>query len=214
MTRGSLISIGVLAFALGCNSPRVQRNNDVPRATSAESVADPAPSGREGGSNAASAQLVTLIGCLQGPPLRTVRSSTAAPNGMVGTQEPAASARTPSERFILADARAASPESAGVGANGAGASGGPLVNGKSSFELDGIPAPARAYVNKAVSVTGRLDANPGLARSTTAPGADGSTAGSAGETASTTGDSAEQPVDTRRLRVETVQLAAETCPDR
>ena len=61
---------------------------------------------------------------------------------------------------MLADAVVPGAELGGVGANGAGGSGGPLVSGRATFELDGIPPDARASVNKQVKIVGRLDARP------------------------------------------------------
>ena len=211
MTRGILISSAVVMLALGCRSRPAQTNTGAPEATSAQLQRNTTPSGRErdSASSAASTQIVTLIGCLQGPSLRTVGTSGAARTATGEVQQPDG---TSSERLMLADARAVSPESAGVGANGAGGSGGPLVSGKSSFELDGIPAEARAYVNKQVSITGRIDANPAFT-STSASGSNGSSTRSESERASMTADSVQRPVGTRRLRVETVRLAAENCPD-
>src|SRR5689334_6396640 len=106
---------------------------------------------------------VTLVGCLQ-------EAAPAQATGTAGSIESAGASRQsavqPSDEaqrhgraanahFVLADATV---ESGGVGANGAGASGGPLVGAGSRVALDGVPADAEASVNKQVRITGRIDA--------------------------------------------------------
>jgi len=117
---------------------------------------------------------------------------------------------------MLVDATAASADSAGVGTNGAGASGGPLVSGKSSFDLDGIPAEARAHVNTKVRVVGRLDANAvatgrhDAADGTAVPPSSGGTAATAG--ARSNGSSADgKTAVARRLVVERVEVVSQSC---
>jgi hypothetical protein len=80
---------------------------------------------------------------------------------------------------MLADAVVPGADLGGVGANGAGGSGGPLVSGRATFELDGVPPDARTSVNKQVKVVGRLDARPaGVGED-----ANGSAAGTSGRNA-------------------------------
>jgi hypothetical protein len=102
--------------------------------------------GEDGGPSGAD-QTVTLIGCLQAAELGATATS--------GTDQVAPpSANT--ERFILRNGRAAGGD-AGVGAHGAGASGGPLVSGTSSYQVEGNATELRAAVNKQVQITGRLE---------------------------------------------------------
>ena len=125
-----------------------------------------------------------------------------------------------------------------MGANGAGASGGPLVSAGSSIDLDGVPADAQNSVNKQVRVTGRIDARPegagaagagnatvggrgtGAANSGASGSGVGATSPSAGGTStrddvranSTTAASGEpNSAAARRVTVETVQVVAQTC---
>ena len=88
---------------------------------------------------------MALIGCLEGPPLQeaTGRTGSQAPPTGPANSRASATGEPSGDRFALVDATAAAADSAGVGANGAGGSGGPLVSGKSSYELDGIPAAAQ-----------------------------------------------------------------------
>ena len=150
--KGSLlISIAVLTVACGGGS----RSDD--GAMNERAGQPPASAQATSDANAPveSEQTVTLVGCLAGP--------AAPPAGATGTagtpnQPPAAvGTQLVTERFLLKDAIA---EQAGVGTSGAGASGGPLVSGKSTFALDDIPNGAREDVNKQVRIIGQLEARP------------------------------------------------------
>jgi hypothetical protein len=171
--------IGIAAIAFACGGGSTQHNDSTaPGGVAPQTGAAPqAGSGSSAGSQAASAvetngasaranERVTLIGCVQGPgqPAAIGTSGAAERARARATGNDPAAARVgagaSSDRFLLVDARAASADAAGVGANGAGGSGGPLVSGKSTFELDGIPGDARAYVNKQVRISGRVDSNP------------------------------------------------------
>lgn len=225
MKRSLLISVAALAVACGGASRHADtRDNGVSSKTATPSGAAPGAMQRAdaAASNAAapSNQLVTLIGCLK-------RSAAASPTGTSGTPARAraggpetAAADTSvgitTEVFMLVDATPASPDSAGVGTNGAGASGGPLVSGKSSFELDGIPAEARAHVNATVRVVGRLDAN-SLTTSTQDAAGGNAIPPSLGATAATAGagsngsNVATKTADARRLVVERVEVVSQSC---
>jgi hypothetical protein len=201
VTRILLISFAAMTFACGGSdktssaggsSARPAPPEAAPAQSGASAAAVPPGSGAPQGNTT-----VTLVGCLQGP-------GDAA--GATGTSGSAARARARTEgpdtlagaaaaggRYRLIDATAASNDSAGVGANGAGGSGGPLVSGVSSFDLDAVPDDARAQVNKQVRITGRLDPRPDAlsAQGGAAGSADASggslTAGAAGSRAGSPG---------------------------
>jgi hypothetical protein len=140
MTRTALAI--AIALATGCGRSGSETTGNAPAETPAATQAstrEPAPDGT---------QRVVLVGCLQSPAADTRPSQGAAADpGSVGT--------TP--RFTLVNARPAAPGSSGVGSQGAGASGGPLVTAKAAYELDALPPSARTEVNKQVEVSGRLD---------------------------------------------------------
>jgi hypothetical protein len=230
MTRSLLIGVTALACACG-GTPQSENRDAAPRGsaqpTSANATAAPS-SGDQGGATQAS-QTVTLVGCLIGP------GQPAAPTGTAGTRararangpEPAATiaGEASSDRFMLTDAMVPGADLGGVGANGAGASGGPLVSGKASFELDGIPPDARVNVNKRVRIVGHLDARPAAAAggSQDAAGTGGSGASGAAPAAATgngqksvaghgtMGSAARSDVRNQRLVVESVQVVAQSC---
>ena len=213
-----LITVAAIAAACGGGSHQADtRDKAVPsKATSSGAATGAMPGADTAASNtaasnepAASNQLITLIGCLKGP-------APAAPTGTSGTRARAratgpetAAADTHSgagtEGFTLVDAEAASPDSAGVGTSGAGASGGPLVSGKSSFQLDGIPPDAFAHVNATVRVVGRLDANSPVAPSSGGGAATTPASGSRGSN----GDA--KTASARRLIVERVEVVSDKC---
>ena len=151
MRRSLLISITVLTVACGGGS----RSDDGGLIEGAGQPAATAQARSDANVPEESEQTVTLVGCLAGP--------AAPPTGVTGTagtpnQPPAAvGTQLVTERFLLKDAIA---EQAGVGTSGAGASGGPLVSGKSTFALDGFPNGAREDVNKQVRIIGQLEARP------------------------------------------------------
>jgi len=213
----TVLLITLAAFSVACDGSRADRT--APAAGGATNA-----SGSRASDNAS--RTVTLIGCLQGP---------AAP-GAVGTAGSPAADRarsraaggavddaqrhgtTAGARFILSNAEV---ESGGAGANGAGASGGPLVTDGSSFELDGLPADAQANVNKRVRITGKVDARPvattGAASGTplqrdsgaAVPGTTGATSPRDDVRANSTAVAGDSSA--RRLTVETVQVVAERC---
>ncbi len=216
MKRTLLVGASALLFA--CGRGQQSTDNRTPTEAAARPVSAagnvvPAPTGD--GRSSQSTQKVALVGCLQGSPsLETTGTAGTSARARATAPETVAAGspgdRT-SDRFILVDAVAA-PESAGVGANGAGGSGGPLVTGKSSFELDGIPATARASVHKQVRIVGSIAAaSDPVGTSATgdhaAPAA--SRSGGAINAASATGGGG---MEMRRLLVDTIDIVASTCP--
>ena len=220
MRRTLLFSAAILTFACGHTAQQSQAQNDT--SSSAASAQPGTGVGSAGGgptqSNpAGGSAAVTLVGCLKAP----------APAGVIGTTGSAADDRARARatgnvagvapthggesnaRFTLTNAAV---ESGGVGANGAGGSGGSLIGPGSSVELDGVPADAHRSVDKQVRVTGRIDA-----AKVPAAGGAGSTAGSAStrddvranSTTVASGD-ADNPSN-RHVTVETVQVIAESC---
>ena len=212
--------ITIAALSVACNDSRADHTAPPPGAAATDANA----SGSSASDNAN--RTVTLVGCLQGP---------GAP-GAVGTAGSPAADRARSRaaggavddaqrhggatgaRFILSNAAV---ESGGVGANGAGASGGPLVSAGSSFELDGLPADAQGNVNKRVRITGKVDARPAATSGSTSetpaqrdnaaaqPGTTGATSPRDDVRANSTAVAGDSSA--RRLTVETVQVVAERC---
>jgi hypothetical protein len=201
MIRILLISFATMTFACGGSdqtssaggsSARPAPPETAPAQSGASAAAAP-PASRAPQGNTT----VTLVGCLQGPADAggaTGTSGTAArASARTDGPDTVAGAATSGGRYRLIDATAASNDSAGVGANGAGGSGGPLVSGVSSFDLDAVPDDARAHVNKQVRITGRLDPRQD-ALSAQGGAAAGSAEASGGSlTASARGSSAGSP---------------------
>ncbi|HXI31945.1 MAG TPA: hypothetical protein VNG89_26085 [Vicinamibacterales bacterium] len=183
--------IGAAALAVACGGSH-QSETSAAAVGSSQPSSAPASGGDQGGATQTN-QTVTLVGCLVGP------GQPAEPTGTAGTRaqaratgpETAATiAREGSgDRFMLVDAVVPGADLGGKGANGAGASGGPLVSGRASFELDAIPADARGNVNKRVRIVGRLDARP-IATGDSQPAAGTSGSSAAAPTATGGGTSA------------------------
>ena len=242
MKRTLLISIAALACACGGARQSDNREGSAPAGSpqaGTTGAAAQAAGGDQGGATRNN-QTVTLVGCLVGPgqPAEPTGTSGARARARATGPETTAAdggAATAADRFMLADAVVPGAELGGVGANGAGGSGGPLVSGRATFELDGIPAGARNSVNKQVKVVGRLDARPAGADaaangggsgtaaaagsgnvpsgSSDAPGAHGTGQKSvAGH--GTMGSAARSDLRNQRLVVETVDVIAETCTRR
>jgi len=192
MTRTLLIGVAALSCACGGSHPA-----DRSAQSGAVSTAGAASAGDQGGATQTN-QTVTLLGCLVGP-------GQPQPTGTSGVAGGASA-----DRFMLVDAVVPGADLGGVGANGAGGSGGPLVSGRASFELDGVPPAARANVNKQVKVVGRLDARP-------AP-AGGETAASTGQKSvaghGTMASAARSDVRSQQLVVESVEVVADPCERR
>jgi hypothetical protein len=246
MKRSLLISVAALACACG-GSHRSDRDASAPAGSAqpgATSAAAQTAGGDQGGATRAN-QTVTLVGCLVGPgqPAAPRTASAARAQARATGPETAADAAgagaASADRFMLADAVVPGSELGGVGANGAGGSGGPLVSGRATFELDGVPPNARNSVNKQVKVVGRLDARPAEDANAAngAAGTSGSGTASAAASGSvpsgssdapgahgtgqksvaghgTMGSAARSDVRNQRLVVETVQVIAENCTQR
>ena len=210
MTRSLLISMAALTFACGGGSPaddaalgaRSEPNAAVQGGSAADEASSQIPPGMATADDAE--QTVTLIGCLAGPGAAGASGSEAA-----GSRSAAL------DRYTLVDATPESDASAGVGTSGAGAAGGPLVSGRSTFELSGLPESARGHVENQVRVTGLVQGRPvsvggpagqpaggansiGAATGTPAGAADATGAGTSGAGA-------------RHLTVPSVEGVAQTC---
>jgi len=229
------VSIAALTFACGGSTP--DREVSAPGGNPAGTAQAPGP----GAADAQSNQVIELIGCLHGP-------APAGPTGTSGTRGPISdrpgdgaagvnAAGASGARFTLVDATAASTSGAGIGANGAGGSGGPLVSGRSAYDLDGVPGGAAAHVNKQVRVTGRIDPNPATisgsiaarsgvnsgrassgsgnqAASPQGRGDDrgtGAQAGGSHGTSSAAASGATAQSASRRVMVESIQVVSESC---
>ncbi len=211
MRRTAVVAIAMLALACG----RQDRTNGSNGTSANGSQGQTATSGAPSDS---SNEMVSVVGCLQGPSLpQTTGTSGTVARGTVGATNNGLAGG-----YKLVDANAATPGSAGTGENGAGGSGGPLVSSNSTLDLDGVPAPAQADVNKQVRVTGKLDHFPPVAgHSTSSTDTNGSPAGSAGSTPSsaygvTQNDQAANASGAvhgtnQRLIVQTIQVVSENC---
>lgn len=195
MKRSLLISVAALACACGGSHQSDNRDASAPAGSAqagATSAAAQTAGGDQGGATRAN-QTVTLVGCLIGPTQPGEPTGTsgararARASGPESTGSRAAGEATPADRFMLADAVVPGAELGGVGANGAGGSGGPLVSGRATFELDGVPPDARSSVNKQVKVVGRLDARPAGAGEDANGGAAAGAAGTSGRNAGASG---------------------------
>jgi hypothetical protein len=178
-------------------------------------------------------QVVTLTGCLQGGEEVTTASATPAPpsaSGAASAVNRGAADGSGANRFVL---RRATPDSAGagIGANGAGGSGGPLLAGVSDYALDGAESDLRRYLYQEVRVSARLNprdtaaqqrgsANPTAAASSRSRAASTpasnppATSASVAANTETDGGSATASPPLRRLLVDSVQLVARTCASR
>jgi len=171
-------------------------------------------------------QLVTLNGCLQGSDAPTAASGSATSGTSIVTSGATGPGTT---RFVLVQAR---PESgaAGVGVNGAGGSGGPLISGIADYLLQGDPVALRGHLNHEVRITARIDARQTAAEPRTHAGANGtasdeSTASGPGSASgSTTAPRAIPDANATRasagagnmrvLVVESIQMTAPDCARR
>jgi hypothetical protein len=158
-------------------------------------------------------QTVTLVGCLQGPRTAEGTAGTSGTNARAAAPIGGEAGASSSARYTLADAMPPTTDTTGTGASGAGASGGPLVSGRSSYDLDGVAAEGASNVNKQVRVTGRVDANPvstggSPSASDGAPRASGTTTGAGSSTGIPTTSA------NRRLIVDSMQVVSDRCPQR
>jgi len=154
-------------------------------------------------------QRVTLTGCLRGGEAAAGARSTAPTTGTTGAVNAAG-------QFTLANARPAdqtpageapSPR-AGVGANGAGGSGGPLVSGVSTFLLSGSAPELQGHVNQQVRITGTIDARETVADAPR-PGSRAA-ADTTPATSATPGSGTGTP-PARHVAVESIQMIAARC---
>ena len=175
----SLALVTLAALACGCGGSSSDRQ-DMTAAAPAGEASQSEPVRQEPPLSAGAEQTVALVGCLRGP-------SASEATGTSGSA-------TATERYTLADA---TPDQAdGVGANGAGGTGGPLVSGKATYDLDDIPNGARGGVDKQVRITGLIDARP--------IGAESGVTG-------TPGNEGSSPRTNRRVEVQSVEVIAESC---
>lgn len=188
MKRTLLIGAALLAFGCGRNGQQPQTATSSAATSNDSGAASSTSAPSASGTAAANAtQAVTLVGCLRGPAVPGATGTAGSAAGdrarARGTGNQAADAEmhgaAANARYTLSDARV---ESGGVGANGAGGSGGPLVSPGSDVQLDGVPADAQTNVNKQVRVTGRIDSRPagaaGAAGAATTNPANAGTSGS------------------------------------
>lgn len=226
----------IAALACGCgNGTNPPRTAEVVRGGSASKTPDSATAAQAGDTRsadrsvpAASApppdQRVSVTGCLMGGEAIAAapgNSATPATSSVVGGT---ANGSGPN-LFMLTHAK---PEAdgAGVGANGAGGSGGPLLSGVAEYRLDGDPTELRSHLNQQVRISARLDPRqtmtgnvpPVTAGSndrvpmTGAETAGGGAARPSGSDPSERGTAATNvPAMARLLIVESVQMVASSC---
>jgi hypothetical protein len=220
MKSSLLISMTALTVACG-TSPQPHSDSSAPT-TSA--VSQPNATDASGATSPGQTKdgRVTLVGCLQGPSLPGATGTAGSAAGERGRARAAGSESDATPRhgaastgtYVLANAAV---EASAVGANGAGGSGGPLVSGGSSFELDGLPADAVANVNKRVRITGQVDTRPAATRSTSGTARTGAPASNTTGGTSTNDDVRANSTavagdsTNRLLTVESVQVVAERC---
>jgi hypothetical protein len=197
-----------LVLMIGCNRSSSETAGDTAARPAEAATAVPAADSNW--------QPVALVGCLRA-------AEPATPPRAPGAADGASSTNTSGPRFMLMDARPATREGAGVGTQGAGASGGPLVSPRGSYELDTLPMEASALLNKQVEVSGRLDTASAVATvpggppaAAPAPRASGSTSatGATGRREIPGGAPPTDPGEpsaVRRIAVDAVKVVAEVC---
>jgi hypothetical protein len=191
-----------ILVTVGCNTSKSTATNDTSRTTPS---AAPAAEAVGGGT----AQPVTLVGCLKSAPAEN--PTAASPSSSATSNAGRSSDQV--DRFTLVNAIAPDLSRTGVGAHGAGASGGPLVSGKATYELDAVPLSARTAVNKQVEISGRLDIATAVADSTT-PASRGTAGTAAAGSSGPSGREPGGPLTFRRVAVEAVKVVAEGCDER
>lgn len=195
-----LVFISVAALTFACGGPSTAHRDAAAPGGSSAGAAQPPSAGAP---TRAADQAIELVGCLQGPAPAAQATGTSGTRGQM--REPAGrgtegvdAAGASGARFTLMNATAGSSAGAGIGANGAGGSGGPLVSGRSTYDLDGIPAESAAHVNKQVRVTGRIDSNP-------------ATSAGAQDSPRSEANAAAVPSANRRVVVQSIQVVQESC---
>ena len=225
--------IGLATLTIACSSD--PQNREVSSAGAPPSGPAATDSANRTGERATD-RAVTLVGCLRGPSLGGETAGTSGSNRTPPGAPESSQATAPSSRFTLITATAAAPGTGGIGANGAGASGGPLVSGASSYDLDGLAADAAAHVNKLVKIMGQIDTNPatlvgpstaarertgdtghtastGAGSGRATPSGTGGTGGGHGQSGSAAETGALDSAH-RRVVVSSVEVVSETCPRR
>lgn len=138
----------------------------------------------------ASAQKVTISGCIQNAPAASATASAGGAKAEAGgaAEGARASASAGTQNFVLANAKMAS----GSGAGSAGAVG-TTGTAATRYELDGDVKAIQPHLNHQVEITGTVQ----------------SSSTSAGQTSSTAGTRAAAAP---RLKVDSVKMVSATCP--
>jgi hypothetical protein len=247
------ICIGLTAaVAVACGGRHDDSTTTASSTPSAQSGSATRP-GPNAGSPNDTQQVVSLTGCLQGDrsagaAVGTSGSAASHPAGSPDNNNVA-------DRFVLASASAsasdqpaanppasgAGPASvpnraagsnagpvSGVGANGAGGSGGSLVSGRSSYALVGNSTDLSAHVGHQVRITGRMSSattayeNSARTPVTGSPAGVGSAssgrpgsgvgAGASGQNAGTNSPAGTTGPGMRTVTVESVEMVSTACP--
>ena len=244
-------TVAAALLILGCNNDDRSRSasngsSDQSPAGTSSANSDPQGIDRAAGVTANSTdQLVTLTGCLKGGETTGSASNSAGARPPVterttrnDANEPIASSGASSgRRFMLIQGKPASPsDAAGVGANGAGGSGGPLISGVADYWLEGNVTELGQHLNHQVRVVARLNprytaADSGTPAATTGSDRGQATSGTSGSGVGATnsrrepdgtaqisgarnlprGEGGVTPVPARLLVVESVQTVADSC---
>jgi hypothetical protein len=222
--------VAVAAVAIGCGGQK-NVSNATQSGGSTQSMAGSTAGGEtrspanpsSPGNEALSNQLVTLTGCLKGGEA----AAGSAPSSNTSTRSPAGDGgNSGMNRFVLTHAMA-EPGSNGVGAGGAGASGGPLVSGASDYLLQGGDiTELRGHVGHQVRISARLNpqqiSQPQGTSAGTATTADSTSAGGTAASGAahvpraipgngTNGAPGSAATGVQSLIVESVQMVAATC---
>jgi hypothetical protein len=235
MSRAFVIAV-VAAWAYGCG------NGAAPRAPESTRVASDSPSGSSDSANSAQGQRATTstdpsVPATSGPPLDQRVSVTGCLTGgeAVATTARGSSATGTSavaggpdngagpNLFVVTHAK---PDvgGAGMGANGAGASGGPLLSGVAEYRLDGNPTELRSHLNQHVRIFARLDPRQSVTSGTVPSGRSDVATPSAGNanghierpSGSSSGEDGSRSAASaasvaRLLVVESIQMVAPNC---
>lgn len=225
----------IAALACGCgNSTNPPPTAGVGAAGSASKTPGSAAADQEGDTKAADRsvptasarpadQLVRVTGCLMGGEALAAAPGNSAAPGTTPAVGGTANGSGPN-LFVLTRAKP-DADGAGVGANGAGGSGGPLISGIAEYRLDGDPTELRSHLNQQVRISARLDPRQtmtGSAPPVTAGSNDRASitdAGTAGGSARPSGADTSQrgtsatnvPAMARLLIVESVRMVASSC---
>ncbi len=237
MTRFSVV-VGVAVLAVACGRQNSEAGRTAASGNRSNEQAIPSTSVNQPGTNPGLSttpeQLVKVTGCLNGAeePVGTAGASARPPVATRKSADEAQALRGESasaNRFMLTHATPASEDARGVGNNGAGGSGGPLVNGVSEYALEGNAAELSLHVNHQVIVTARInpkqtlteaprtDVNGGIqSNGATSRGTAGSGASSMSGAQASAGGVQAAPTEAnggpvRTLVVESIQTVSPTC---